>query len=100
MGWYRGPGMWAYTIIPITVVALITGTYAAVAYTLFMFDPSNPIHVMMVSSARDPNDTKDNLGDWLSGFESGGMGRNEDLRVQLADIPPGPDRKRFRATND
>ncbi|KAI9568244.1 hypothetical protein HD554DRAFT_786507 [Boletus coccyginus] len=108
MGWYRQEEIWAYTIIPITVVALIT--YAAVAYTLWhifsgrdgepftMFDPSNPIHVIMVSSARDPDDSKGNLDDWLSGFEDGGMDNNEELRVQLTNL--AQHRKRFRVTHD
>ncbi|KAI9568243.1 hypothetical protein HD554DRAFT_2101097 [Boletus coccyginus] len=108
MGWYLHSAGWAYMIIPITVVALML--YAAVAYTLWhiytgrsgppftMFDPSNPIHVMIVSSARDLNDAKDNLGDCLGGFERGGMGRNEDLRVELTDVAQY--RKRFRVVHD
>jgi len=108
MGWYRREEIWAYTIIPITAVAL--AMYAAVAYVLWhiysgrggepstMFDPSNPIHVIMVSSARDPDDTKGNLDDWLSGFEDSGMGENEDLRVQLTNV--AQHRKRFKVTQD
>ncbi|KAI9568246.1 hypothetical protein HD554DRAFT_2172658 [Boletus coccyginus] len=110
MGWQPREGMWAYTIIPITTVALMM--YAAVAYTLcciftgrghqsFMFDPSDPIHLMMVSSTRDPDDTKDNdnPGDWLSGFERGGMGTNENLRVQLTDVAPSRKRLKVISTN-
>jgi len=107
MGWSRKSALWEYTIIPITVVALMM--YAAVAYTLwctftgwghasFMFDPSNPIHVMMISSARDPDDTKGNLDDSLRGFEDGGMDKNEDSRVQLTKITPYS--KRFKVTSD
>ncbi|KAI9568245.1 hypothetical protein HD554DRAFT_786849 [Boletus coccyginus] len=108
MGWYRQEEIWAYTIIPITAVALTM--YAAVAYTLWhiftgrsaepftMFDPSNPIHVIMVSSARDPDDSKGNLDDWLRGFEDGGMDNNEELRVQLTNL--AQHRKRFRVTQN
>lgn len=110
MGWYRRSETYGYTIIPITIVALMM--YAAVAYTLWhvlierghesftRFDPSNPIHVMMVSSARDmtEKDNKDHLEDWMSGFEDGGVARNENLRVQLFDVG-GPDRKRLAVTN-
>ena len=109
MGWYRRSAVWGYMIIPITIVALMM--YAAVGYTLwcvFMerdhesfagFDPSNPIHLMMVSSTRDRGDNKDDLDDWLAGFEHGGIGRNENLRVQLMNIA-GPDRKQFKVIND
>ncbi|KAH0832929.1 hypothetical protein J3R83DRAFT_11896 [Lanmaoa asiatica] len=75
MGWYRRSATYGYTIIPITIVALMM--YAAVAYTLWhvfierghesftTFDPSNPIHVMMVSSARGSDDAKDDLYDFV-----------------------------------
>ncbi|KAG6380455.1 hypothetical protein JVT61DRAFT_8596 [Boletus reticuloceps] len=108
MGWYRQSAIWGFTIFPITAVALMM--YAAVAYTLWhvftagcqesfdTFDPSNPIHVMMVSSTRDSNDTKDNLDDSLAGFERGGIARNEELRVQLTNVVPY--RKRFRAITE
>ncbi|KAF8426499.1 hypothetical protein L210DRAFT_3185693 [Boletus edulis BED1] len=107
MGWYRQSATWGYTILPITTVALMM--YAAVAYTLWhvftegcqesfhMFDPSNPIHVMMASSARDNHDTKDNLDDWLAGFERGGIGRNEKLRVQVTNVAAY--HKRFKVIN-
>jgi len=108
MGWYRRSPIWEYTIIPITVVALMM--YAAVAYTLWQvfikrdkesfsrFDPSNPIHLMMVSSTRDHNDADDDLEDWVGGFERGGVGRNENLRVQLMHVTQ--DRKRFVVTDN
>ena len=108
MGWYRRSSIWEYTIIPITIVALML--YAAVAYTLWQvfiergqelfsrFDPSNPIHLMMVSSTRDRNDAMDDLDDWLGGFERGGIGKNENLRVKLTDV--GQHRKRFMVTNN
>ena len=108
MGWYRRSSIWEYTIIPITIVALML--YAAVAYTLWQvfiergqelfsrFDPSNPIHLMMVSSTRDRNDAMDDLDDWLGGFEPGGIGKNENLRVKLTDV--GQHRKRFMVTNN
>ncbi|KAF8452876.1 hypothetical protein L210DRAFT_3639318 [Boletus edulis BED1] len=107
-GWYRQSAIWGFTILPITAVALMM--YAAVVYTLWhvfttgcqeafdTFDPSNPIHVMMVSSTRDSNDIKDNLDDSSAGFERGGMARNEELRVQLTDVIPN--RKRFRAVTE
>ena len=63
------------------------------------FDPSNPVHLMMVSSTRDRGDNKDDLDDWLAGFEHGGIGRNENLRVQLMNVA-GPDRKQFKVIND
>ncbi|KAF8557447.1 hypothetical protein OG21DRAFT_315030 [Imleria badia] len=108
MGWYHRSVAWGYMIIPITIVALMV--YAAVAYTLWSifiergpsftrFDPSNPVQLMMVSSARDRDDVKDNLGDRLAGFEHGGIGRNENLRVELTDVT-GSDHKRFKVTND
>ncbi|KAF8557445.1 hypothetical protein OG21DRAFT_1482311 [Imleria badia] len=109
MGWYRRSAFWGYTIIPITIVALMV--YAAAGYTLwnvFMelgnksftrFDPSNPVQLMMVSSARDCNNVEDNLGDCLHGFEHGGIGKNENLRVGLKDVT-GSDRKRFQVTNE
>ena len=108
MGWCRRSSIWEYTIIPITVVALMM--YAAVAYTLWQvfikqdkesfsrFDPSNPIHLMMVSSTRDHNDANDDLEDWLGGFERGGIGKNENMRVQLMHVTQ--DRKRFVVTDD
>jgi hypothetical protein len=107
MGWYRDSATWGYTFIPITIVALMI--YAAVAYSLWhvfgerghesftMFDPSNPIHVMMVSSTRD-NGAKDNLDDWLGGFEHDGIGKNENLEVQLTNVTQY--RKRFRVTDN
>ena len=85
--------------------------YTAVGYTLWnvlmerghesftRFDPSNPVQLMMVSSTRDRSDAKDNLDDWLAGFERGGIAKNEDLRVELANVG-GPDRKRLKVTND
>ena len=110
-GWYRQSQTYGYTIIPITLFALML--YAAVGYTLWhvlierghesftTFDPSNPTHVMMVSAARDTTgiDSKENdhLGDWLAGFESGGMAKNERLRVRLTNV--GPHRKRFGVTS-
>lgn len=108
MGWYRRSPVWAYTIIPITVVAFML--YAAVAYTLWNVfserghesftevDPSNPIHVMMVSSARDCSEANNNLDDYLAGFERGGIGKNENTRVQLMNIDAH--RKRFRVVKD
>ena len=109
MGWYRRSAIWGYTIIPITIVALMA--YTAVGYTLWnvlmerghesftRFDPSNPVQLMMVSSTRDRSDAKDNLDGWLAGFERGGIAKNEDLRVELANVG-GPDRKRLKVTND
>ena len=109
MGWYLRSAAWGYMIIPITIVALMV--YVVVGYTLwsaFMerghesftrFDPSNPVHLMMVSSTRDRGDVKDNLNDWLAGFEHGGIGRNENLRVQLTNVA-GLDRKRFMVINE
>lgn len=108
MGWYRRSGDWAYTIVPITIVALMM--YAAVVYTVWhifierhhewfpMFDPSNPIHLMMVSSAREHHEFRltDHLDDWFRSFERGGIRSNEKLRVELTDVPPSKDRKRFR----
>jgi len=109
MGWYRGSAAWGYTIIPITVVAFMT--YAAVAYTLrhvviewrrneslITFDPSDPIHVMMVSSTRAGNDATDDLEDQLGGFDSDGIKKNEKLRVELTNVTK--DRKRFMVTGN
>ena len=63
------------------------------------FDPPNPIHVMMVSSTRDRSgETKDNLEDWVAGFDHGGIGRNENLRVQLTNVTNG--RKRFMVVSN
>ena len=118
MGWYRRSAVWGYMIIPITFVALML--YTAVGYTLWhtiqerrghksftRFDPSNPVHLMTASSARDPSDEKGDLGRCLTGFEPGGIGQNENLRVELKDVDEReyskhderePERKRFRAT--
>jgi hypothetical protein len=117
MGWYRKSTTWGWTIIFITIVALIM--YAAVAYTLWhvisewkndrpfaLVDPSDPIHLMMVSSTRDHNDDEGNLDDFLGGFGSDGPQNNEDLRVKLTDVLPGQQeqqkfvRKRFKVTNN
>ena len=120
MGWYRKSAIWGYTIIPITIVALMT--YAAAAYALCEItsdqrekqsfawvDPSNLIHLMMVSSTRDHND-EDNLDDFLNGFEPGGPENNEDLCVELMDVQQEQEqeqpqkqkrvRKRFKVTNN
>ncbi|KAF8440555.1 hypothetical protein L210DRAFT_3669836 [Boletus edulis BED1] len=48
-------------------------------------------------ASRDNHDTKDNLDDWLAGFERGGIGRNEKLRVQVTNVAAY--HKRFKVIN-
>jgi hypothetical protein len=97
MGWYRKSATWGFTIIFITIVALMM--YAVLAYALWhvisgrwknrssaWVDPSDPVHLIMVSSTRDPNDDEDALDALLDGFESDGLRKNEDLRVKLTDV--------------
>ncbi|KAF8443183.1 hypothetical protein L210DRAFT_3644048 [Boletus edulis BED1] len=106
MGWSKRSPTYLYTVFPLTLFALLT--YATIGYALWhilvtrttrcqyaTFDPTNPLHLIMVSSTRVPGG-KDNLeGETIGKFNSGGIQDNEDLRVQLNDTD---ERKRFKCT--
>lgn len=76
-------------------------TYIAIGYALWQgkgfttFDPTNPIHLIMVSSTRgnEPDDLK---GEALGGFSDRGIQDNEDRRVELDNVHTGDGRVRRR----
>ncbi|KAF8548269.1 hypothetical protein OG21DRAFT_781446 [Imleria badia] len=110
MGWSKRSPTYLYTVLPVTFFFLFT--YAAIGYALWhmfverhskkkfaTFDPTNPLHLIMVSSTRVSGEKEAcNLeGERLGGFDSRGIQDNEDIRVQLEDVDSadGQLRKRF-----
>ncbi|KIJ61777.1 hypothetical protein HYDPIDRAFT_31105 [Hydnomerulius pinastri MD-312] len=109
MGWSKRSPAYLYTVLPLTFVALLT--FSAIAYSLVhmwtehrnqtsfnTFDPSNPVHLMMVSSAEAPAEGSPpvqmpDLEKRLKGFDDEGIKANELVRVHLGDLPD--DRKGF-----
>lgn len=108
MGWNKRSKIYLYTVIPVSFFALLT--YIAIGYALWqtfveqskgrnftIFDPTNPIHLIMVSSTRgnEPGNLK---GETLGGFSKRGIQDNEDRRVQLDNvcIDDGRVRRRFK----
>ncbi|KIJ59590.1 hypothetical protein HYDPIDRAFT_33030 [Hydnomerulius pinastri MD-312] len=113
MGWSKRSPAYLYTVLPLTFVALLT--FLAIAHslvltwpehrsqtTLHTFDPSNPVHLIMVSSAGAPaggsltkeHQTKmPDLEGRLEGFDAEGIKANELVRVQLGELDG--DRKGF-----
>ena len=109
MGWSKRSPTYLYTVLPVTFFFLLT--YAAIGYALWhmfverhsgkkfaTFDPTNPLHLIMVSSTRVSSEKEAwNLeGETLGGFDAPGIQENEDLQVQLADVDSADKRLRKR----
>ncbi|KAG9308885.1 hypothetical protein JVU11DRAFT_11345 [Chiua virens] len=115
IGWAKRSPIYLYTVLPVTIFLILT--YAAIIYVLYeltreggykftTFDPTNPLHLIMVSSTRGPlpdggssKGTSDerhpvlnqgsgkNLeGEKLGDFSRMGIQYNHTVTVELADV--------------